>query len=37
MTWDEERLWRTFTMLTDLENVFRSLKSELCLLPVFHQ
>ena len=22
-TWDEERLWRTYTMLTDLESVFR--------------
>ncbi len=28
-SWDEERLWRTYTMLTDLESVFRSLKSEL--------
>ncbi len=36
MTWDEERLWRTYTMLTDLESVFRSLKSELGLRPVFH-
>jgi len=36
MAWDEERLWRTYTMLTDLENVFRSLKSELGLRPVFH-
>ena len=35
--WDEERLWRTYTMLTDLESVFRSLKSELGLRPVFHQ
>lgn len=35
-TWDEERLWRTYTMLTDLESVFRSLKSELGLRPVFH-
>lgn len=34
--WDEERLWRTYTMLTDLEGVFRSLKSELGLRPVFH-
>lgn len=34
--WDEERLWRTYTMLTDLESVFRSLKSELGLRPVFH-
>jgi transposase len=37
MTWDEERLWSTYTMLTDLESVFRSLKSELGLRPVFHQ
>lgn len=34
--WDEARLWRTYTMLTDLEAVFRSLKSELGLRPVFH-
>jgi transposase len=34
--WDETTLWRTFTMLTDLEAVFRSLKSELGLRPVFH-
>jgi len=34
--WTEEKLWRTYTMLTDLENVFRSLKSELGLRPVFH-
>lgn len=36
LNWDEERLWRTYTMLTDLESVFRSLKSELGLRPVFH-
>ena len=34
--WDAERLWHTYTMLTDLEAVFRSLKSELGLRPVFH-
>ena len=34
--WDEERLWRTYMMLTDLEAVFRSLKSELGLRPVYH-
>ena len=27
--WDEESLWRTYTTLTDVEAVFRSLKSEL--------
>ena len=36
-TWDGPTLWRTYTMLTDLEAVFRSLKSELGLRPVFHQ
>jgi len=36
LTWDEEQLWRTYTMLTDLESVFRSLKSELGLRPMFH-
>jgi hypothetical protein len=36
MSWDAERLWRTSTMLTDWESVFRSLKSELGLRPVFH-
>ncbi len=36
VTWDEEKLWRTYTMLTDLESVFRSLKTELGLRPVYH-
>ena len=31
--WDPQTLWRTYTMLTDLEAVFRSLKSELGLRP----
>jgi transposase len=35
-TWDAETLWHTYTMLTDLEAVFRSLKSELGLRPVYH-
>lgn len=35
--WETERLWRTYTLLTDLESVFRSLKSELGLRPVYHQ
>ena len=34
--WDDESLWRTYTMLTDLESVFRSLKSELGMRPVYH-
>jgi transposase len=36
MTWDEATLWRTYTMLTDLESVFRSLKTELGLRPIYH-
>jgi transposase len=35
--WDDETLWRTYTTLTDLESVFRSLKSELGMRPVYHQ
>jgi hypothetical protein len=35
-TFDEATLWKTYTMLTDLESVFRSLKSELGLRPIFH-
>ena len=35
--WDQQTLWRTYTMLTDLEAVFRSLKSELGLRPIFHR
>jgi transposase len=34
--WNEEKLWRTYSMLTDLEAVFRSLKSELGMRPVYH-
>ena len=32
-----ETLWRTYSTLTDVEAVFRSLKSELGLRPIFHQ
>ena len=35
--WDEATLWRTYTTLTDLEAVFRSLKSELGLRPIHHR
>lgn len=35
--WDEAQLWRVYTLLTDLEAVFRSLKSELGMRPVYHQ
>jgi len=34
--WDDTTLWCTYTMLTDLEAVFRGLKSDLGLRPVFH-
>ena len=34
---NEATLWHTYTMLTDLEAVFRSLKSELGMRPVFHR
>jgi transposase len=36
ITWDAETLWHTYTLLTDLEAVFRGLKSELGLRPVYH-
>ena len=35
--WDAATLWRTYTMLTDVEAVFRALKSELGLRPVHHR
>jgi transposase len=35
--WSEEELWRTYVMLTDLEGVFRSLKSELGMRPIYHR
>ncbi len=35
-SWTPEQLWRTYITLTDLEAVFRSLKSELGLRPIFH-
>lgn len=37
LNWDEKTLWQTYTMLTDLEAVFRSLKSELGLRPIYHR
>ena len=33
---DERTLWNTYTLLTDLVAVFRSLKSELGLRPIYH-
>ncbi len=37
LAWDAETLWRTYMTLTQVESVFRCLKSELGLRPVFHQ
>jgi transposase len=34
---DEKTFWGIYTMLTDLEAAFRSLKSELGFRPVYHQ
>lgn len=34
---DEKTLWKTYTMLTDIEAAFRSLKTELGLRPIYHQ
>ena len=36
-SWDETTLWQTYSTLTDIEAVFRSLKSELGLRPIYHQ
>ena len=35
--WDDATLWRTYTTLTDLEAVFRSMKSEFGLRPIHHR
>jgi len=34
---DEKTFWEIYTMLTELESAFRSLKSELGFRPVYHQ
>jgi transposase len=34
---DEDTLWHTYTMLTELESVFSTLKTDLGLRPVYHQ
>jgi hypothetical protein len=36
LSWSAEQLWRTYMMLMDLEAVFRILKGELGLRPIFH-
>ena len=35
--WDAEAMWRTYSSLTEIEAVFRSLKSELGLRPLYHR
>ncbi len=37
LDWDGHTMWRTYMTLTEVESVFRCLKSELGLRPVFHQ
>ena len=37
LDWDAQKLWQTYSTLTDVESVFRSFKGELGLRPVFHQ
>jgi transposase len=37
LDWNESELWNTYIMLTEVEEAFRCLKSNLGLRPVFHQ
>lgn len=37
LDWSSEDLWKTYIMLTEVEEAFRCLKSELGLRPVYHQ
>jgi transposase len=37
MDLDEKEIWSLYIMLTNIENAFRSLKSELNLRPIYHQ
>lgn len=37
LEWNCERLWKTYIMLTQVEEGFRCLKSELGLRPIYHQ
>jgi len=34
---DERQIWDIYTMLTDIEDAFRCMKSELGLRPIYHQ
>jgi len=35
--WEEEDVWKTYIQLTQVENAFRTHKSQLDIRPVFHQ
>lgn len=35
--WSEKTIWRTYTLLTEVEDTFRTLKTDLSLRPIFHQ
>ena len=35
--WSEEQIWKTYVLLTEVEETFRVLKEELVLRPIFHQ
>ncbi len=37
LQWDSKKLWNTYVMLTEVEESFRCLKSELGLRPVYHK
>lgn len=37
LDWSSERFWKTYVLLTRVEEGFRCLKSELGLRPVYHQ
>jgi len=37
LDWDEKALWNTYIMLTQVEQSFRCLKSELGFRPIFHK
>jgi transposase len=34
---NEQQIWNIYTMLTDIEDAFRCMKSELGLRPIYHQ
>ena len=37
LNWSSKDLWETYVMLTEVEEAFRCLKSELGLRPIYHQ